>query len=115
MNKFFPIRYKNNCPWKILKLNPKIMEKILLESNVKILDKNINSYEIAFASNCAITYGSTMGYELNAHNKKTLFIDPGFRCIFLPEKGLEYIDNLRVDTYAKFNFMIKFGMKLIVM
>ena len=87
--------------------NDKIIEKILLESNVNILDKNINSYEIAFASNCAITYGSTMGYELNAHNKKTLFIDPGFRCMFLPEKGLEYIDNLRVDTYAKFNFMIK--------
>lgn len=87
--------------------NDKIIEKILLESNVDILDKNINSYEIAFASNCAITYGSTMGYELNAHNKKTLFIDPGFRCMFLPEKGLEYIDNLRVDTYAKFNIMIK--------
>jgi hypothetical protein len=83
------------------------LPKILLESNVNILDKNINSYEIAFASNCAITYGSTMGYELNAHNKKTLFIDPGFRCTFLPEKGSEYIDNLRLDTYAKFNFMIK--------
>lgn len=87
--------------------NDKIIEKILSESNVNILDKDINSYEIAFASNCGITYGSTMGYELNAHNKKTLFIDPGFRCMFLPEKGLDYIDILRIETYDKFNSMVK--------
>ena len=82
-----------------------IEDKILLDSNVKVLDKNYNSYEIAFSSKLAITYGSTMGYELNAHGLPTLFVDPGFRCAFLPETGLDYIDNLRIDTYNKFKLI----------
>ncbi len=82
-----------------------IEDKILSGSNVKVLDKNYNSYEIAFSSKLAITYGSTMGYELNAHNLPTLFVDPGSRCAFLPEKGSDYIDNLRLDTYDKFKLI----------
>ena len=63
-----------------------IEDKILLGSNVKVLDKNYNSYEIAFSSKLAITYGSTMGYELNAHNLPTLFVDPGFVAHFYLKK-----------------------------
>ncbi len=81
-------------------------DEILKNSNIKVLDQNINSYEIAFSSKLALTYGSTMGYELNAHDLPTFFIDPGFRCIFLPEKGLDYVDSIRVDTYDKFSFLI---------
>jgi hypothetical protein len=77
----------------------RIEDSILSGSNVKVLDKNNNSYETAFSSRCAITYGSTMGYELNAHNIPTLFIDPGYRCSFLPEKGRDYVDKMRVNTY----------------
>ena len=77
----------------------KIQDKILSGSNVKVIDKNCNSYEIAFSSKFAITYGSTMGYELNAQNLTTFFIDPGFRCSFLPKKGNEYIDSLRIASY----------------
>jgi len=76
-----------------------IEDEILLGSNVRVLDKNYNSYKAAFYSRCAITYGSTMGYELNAHNLPTYFIDPGCRCSFLPEKGCDYIDIMRVDSY----------------
>ena len=65
----------------------KVEEDILSGSNVKVIDKNYNSYEIAFSSKLALTYGSTMGYELNSHNLPTYFIDPGNRCSFLPEKG----------------------------
>jgi len=77
----------------------KIEDDILLGSNVRVLDKNSNSYKAAFSSKCTITYGSTMGYELNAHNLPTFFIDPGCRCSFLPEKGCDYIDKMRVDSY----------------
>ena len=59
---------------------------ILKGSNVEVLDKNLNSYEMAFSSKCAVTYGSTMGYELNAHGLDTFFVDPGYRCTFLPKR-----------------------------
>ena len=84
----------------------KIEDDILSGSNVKVLDKNNNSYEIAFSSKLAITYGSTMGYELNAHNIRTFFIDPGYRCSFLPEKGYEHIDKMRVNDYDSFSLLI---------
>jgi len=77
----------------------KIEDDILFGSNVRVLDKNTNSYKVAFSSRCTITYGSTMGYELNAHNLPTFFIDPGSRCSFLPENGCDYIDKMRVDSY----------------
>jgi hypothetical protein len=85
----------------------KIEDDILLGSNVRVLDKNNNSYKTAFSSKCAITYGSTMGYELNAHNLPTFFIDPGYRCSFLPEKGCDYIDKMRVDSYDAFHLLMK--------
>jgi hypothetical protein len=85
----------------------KIENDILSSSNVKILDKNHNSYEIAFSSKMAITYGSTMGYELNAHNLPTFFIDPGNRCSFLPEKGIGYIDSMRINSYESLSLIAK--------
>ena len=84
----------------------KIHDEILSKSNVKVLDKNSNSYEIAFSSNCAVTYGSTMGYELNAHGLPTYFVDPGFRCIFLPRRGDSCIENMRISTYDSFKSVI---------
>jgi len=83
-----------------------IENDILMGSNVKVLDKNHNSYEVAFSSRCAITYGSTMGYELNAHNLPTFFIDPGRRCSFLPEEGQDYIDEMRIDSYGDFHLLM---------
>jgi hypothetical protein len=84
----------------------KIEDDILSASKVIVLNKNYNSYEVAFSSKCAITYGSTMGYELNAHNIPTLFIDPGSRCSFLPEKRCDYIDKMRVDSYDALRLLI---------
>ena len=89
------------------KKEDKIENDILSGSNVKILDKNLNSYEIAFSSKMAITYGSTMGYELNAHNLPTFFIDPGNRCSFLPEKGIDYIDSMRINSYESLSLIAK--------
>jgi len=86
--------------------NDDIENNILLGSNVKVLDNSCNSYEVAFSSKCAITYGSTMGYELNAHNLPTFFIDPGYRCSFLPEKGQNYIDKMRINTYVNFRLLM---------
>ena len=82
-------------------------EDILSGSNVKVIDKNYNSYEIAFSSKLALTYGSTMGYELNSHNLPTYFIDPGNRCSFLPEKGTDHLDNLRIDSYQSLKLIVK--------
>ena len=75
---------------------------ILKGSNVEVLDKTLNSYEMAFSSKCAVTYGSTMGYELNAHGLDTFFIDPGYRCTFLPNKGNDVIDKMRITSYDDF-------------
>ena len=76
-----------------------IEDSILINSNVIVLDKNLDSYKTAFSSKCAITYGSTMGYELNAHGLTTFFIDPGSRCSYLPLKGCDYIDDKKVSSY----------------
>jgi hypothetical protein len=75
---------------------------ILKGSNVEVLDRTLNSYEIAFSSKCAVTYGSTMGYELNAHGLNTFFIDPGYRCTCLPNKGNHVIDKMRIAFYDDF-------------
>ncbi|MDC3293786.1 hypothetical protein OAW18_05765 [Alphaproteobacteria bacterium] len=80
---------------------------ILKDSNVLVLDKNLNSYEAAYSARLAVTYGSTMGYELNAHGIPTIFVDPGFRCSFLPDKGVySYIDDIRVTSYGQFSEII---------
>ena len=83
-----------------------IEDKILSASNIKVLNKTINSYETAFASKCTLTYGSTMGYELNGHNQPSYFIDPGFRCSFLPEKGCDYIDKMRINSYEDLRLLM---------
>ena len=79
-----------------------IESDILKGSNVEVLDKSLNSYEMAFSSKCAVTYGSTMGYELNAHGLDTFFVDPGYRCTFLPNKGNDVIDKMRIASYDNF-------------
>jgi hypothetical protein len=80
-----------------------IERKILKNSGIITLDKTLNSYHLAFSSRCAVTYGSTMGYELNAHNLPALFIDPGYRCAFLPEKEIDNLGALRITSYKKFD------------
>ena len=79
-----------------------IESDILKGSNVEVLNKNIDSYKTAFSSKCAITYGSTMGYELNAHHLDTFFVDPGYRCSFLPILGDGAIDKMRIKSYEEF-------------
>tara|TARA_B100001248_G_scaffold233181_1_gene194553 strand:- start:12847 stop:14319 length:1473 start_codon:yes stop_codon:yes gene_type:complete len=86
-------------------IEDKIQDKILSGTNIEVLDKNYDSYEIAFSSKFAVTYGSTMGYELNAHNLQTYFIDPGYRCSLLPDEGEEYIDSLRITSYETFSIL----------
>jgi hypothetical protein len=84
-----------------------IEEKILSNSKIKVLNKNLNSYEVAFSSKIAISYGSTMGYELNAHNLPTFFVDPGLRCSFLPKYGDNCIDEMRLRSYEEFKNTLK--------
>ena len=43
-----------------------------------------------------------MGYELNAHGIDTFFIDPGYRCTMLPNKGNDVIDKMRIAFYDDF-------------
>ena len=86
--------------------NDLIEKDILKGSNVEVLNPNFNSYETAFSSKCAVTYGSTMGYELNAHGLDTFFIDPGYRCTFLPNQGNHVIDKMRIKSYDEFAHVI---------
>jgi hypothetical protein len=82
-------------------------DKILLNSGIEIIDNKENSYKAAFSSRCTITYGSTMGYELNGHNLPSLFVDPNFRCSFLPDQDVDYLKNLRATTFSDFSKSIK--------
>tara|TARA_B100000989_G_scaffold50276_1_gene33245 strand:+ start:21901 stop:23388 length:1488 start_codon:yes stop_codon:yes gene_type:complete len=84
-----------------------IEENILKDSNITVLNKNLNSYEVVFSSKIAITYGSTMGYELNGHNFPTFFVDPELRCSFLPKYGENCIDKMRLKTYKDFKNILK--------
>ena len=43
-----------------------------------------------------------MGYELNAHNLPTFFVDPGTRDSFLPKYGNNCLDKMRLRTYEEF-------------
>jgi hypothetical protein len=43
-----------------------------------------------------------MGYELNAHHLDTFFVDPGYRCSFLPILGDGAIDKMRIKSYEEF-------------
>jgi hypothetical protein len=75
-----------------------IEEEIVEDSPVEIIDHRLNSYEIAFRAKCAVTFCSTMGYELIAHGIETLFLDPGRRDVeILPDD--ELIDDWRVISY----------------
>jgi len=77
--------------------------EILKNSGIMTVDKNLNSYHLAFSSRCVVTYGSSMGYELNAHNVFALFVDPGYRCAFLPEKENDNLGELRITSYEQFD------------
>ena len=43
-----------------------------------------------------------MGYELNAHDVPTFFLDPGYRCTILPDRDDSMLDGLRVASYEDF-------------
>lgn len=79
-----------------------IENKIISGSGVEVLPKDGNSYQFAFNSRCAVTYGSTMGYEMTAHGVPTFFIDPGYRNTFLPDPDDNLIKGLRVTSYGSF-------------
>jgi len=80
---------------------------ILLDSGVEIIDKESSSYFAAFSSRCAVTYGSTMGHELNAHNLPTFFINPGYRCTFLPDEKGDFPDQIQMKSYENFSKSLK--------
>ena len=80
----------------------KIENEIISGSGVEVLPKEGNSYKLAFDSRCAVTYGSTMGYELSAHGMPTIFLDPGYRCTTLPDRDDNLLDGIRVASYEAF-------------
>jgi len=86
--------------------NNKIDEKekeIIKDSHVERIDQKVDSYKVIFQSKCALTFGSTMGYELFAHDLPVLFLDPGKRNPFLPESECLNLYHYRVCNYQDFN------------
>ena len=80
--------------------------EIIKGSNVEIINKHLNSYEVGFQSKCCVTFASTMGYELSAHGVPTLFLDPGRRNDqFLHDD--ELIDGWYVSTYKEMSKKIR--------
>lgn len=101
------VRFKNEYPaYRIAikhhssaRREDKIESKMIFGSGIEILPKEGNSYVIAFSSRCAVTYGSTLGYELNAHGMPTFFLDHGYRCTTLPDRDDKLLDGLRFASY----------------
>ena len=83
------------------------IEKRLIDgSGIQYVNKLNNSYECAFSSRCAVTFGSTRGYELNAHGLPTLFLDPGGRCKMLPDPDEQLLGPIHVTTYEDFRYAL---------
>jgi len=83
-----------------------IEDEILKDVDIEIIDKRKNSYAAAFSSHCAVTYGSTMGFELNAHGQPTLFIDPNFRSSILSTSADDFPLETRVGDYSEFSYFL---------
>jgi hypothetical protein len=79
-----------------------IENEIISGSGIEVLDKKANSYNIAFNSRCAVTFGSTMGYELNAHGIPAFFFDPDCRCTILPDRDDKLLEGLSIVSYEDF-------------
>ena len=80
--------------------------EIIRDSSIERVDRKLNSYQVSLQSKCAVTFCSTMGYELIAHGTPTFFLDPGRRNIqILPEDDL--IDEWRVLSYEDFSKKVK--------
>jgi len=60
-----------------------IEDEITKNTNIKYINKALNSYQLSSQSNLIITYGSTMGYELIGCGLKVLFFDPNKKNPFL--------------------------------
>ena len=80
---------------------------ILLDSGVETIQKLTSSYALAFSSRFTVTYGSTIGYELNAHNLTTYYLDPRRQCSFLPVENVSHLDSLRLTNYESFASSVK--------
>ena len=84
-----------------------IENKITLDSGIEILPKEQNSYELAFESRCIVTWGSTMGYEMNGHGVPSFFIDPGKRNTFLYDLRNKKFQHLLLDNYDDYqNYLV---------
>ena len=77
--------------------------KITDGSSIDYIDQTLNSYEFAFQTKCAVTFGSTMGHELLGHNIHLLYMDPGCRNVFLPDKDDSLLGPYRVTDYDDFS------------
>jgi hypothetical protein len=103
------VRFKNDYPSYRIAIKhhssageDKIEEEIIASTGLEAVDKNANSYKIAFGSRCAVTYGSTMGYELNAHGILTFFLNPNKHSTILLDYNDKLLEGLNVASYEIF-------------
>jgi hypothetical protein len=76
-------------------------ENFLKGSNVKIIDKSINSYHLVEYSNFICSWASTMVLESIALKKYSFFLNPGLRNIqFL--KGIKKYEKISISDYDQF-------------
>jgi len=80
---------------------------ILKDSGVETVQILTGSYALAKSSGFRATYGSTIGYELTAHDVTTFYLDPNRRCTFLPVDNVDHVDRLRLTTYESFASAVK--------
>lgn len=79
--------------------------EILKNSLIHRANPHQNSYAMSFKAKVVTTWCSTMGYELIAHGKDTIFADPGKRNLgFLPNTDI--LDTWRATSYKEFEEML---------
>ena len=83
---------------------------ILEGSGVETVQILTGSYALAKSSRFRATYGSTIGYELTAHDVTTFYLDPNRRCTFLPVHNVDHVERLRLTTYESFVSAVKLAL-----
>ena len=85
-------------------------QNFLKKTNIKIIDKNKNSYEISNNSKLICSWASSMIIELLSLEKNCFYLDPGHRNTqFLGDIDISY--DLRISSYENFknkidNFLV---------
>lgn len=84
-------------------INGTIEDKIIKNSNIKIINKDINSYALCFASKIITSWASTMIIEMYGYNNNSFFLDPNKNNDQFIDESINW-ERLRITSYGDFEY-----------